>query len=152
MRKFIVLIILFLGVVVVITSFSELEQTVETLQKGNFWFILLAVLIQFCWFILVGITYRSLYRLLGMQESIFNLAQMAAAATFVNYVMPTAGVGGIAVFVNASKKRGEKVGHSTGKITWWLPCSYWSIKLRFWPCWRWESSYLSAAKTWAQAN
>lgn len=117
MRKFIVLIILFLGVVVVITSFSELEQTVETLQKGNIWYILLALLIQFCWFILVGITYRSLYHLLGMQESIFNLAQMAAAATFVNYVMPTAGVGGIAVFVNASKRGGDKAGHSTGKIT-----------------------------------
>lgn len=117
MRKFVVLIILFLGVVVVITSFSELEQTVETLQRGNIWYILLALLIQVCWFFLVGIIYRSLYRLLGMQESVFHLTQMAAAATFVNYVMPTAGVGGIAVFVNAAKRGGEKDGHSTGKIT-----------------------------------
>lgn len=117
MRKILVLLILFLGVVLVIVSFGELEQTVETLKKGNLWYILLALLIQIGWFILVGITYRSLYNLLGMQESIFNLAQMAAAATFVNYVMPTAGVGGIAVFVNAAKKGGNRDGHSTGKIT-----------------------------------
>ena len=117
MRKFLVLLILFLGVVFVIFSFSELEQTIETLQKGNLWFILLALLIQIGWFFLVGITYRSLYNLLGMQESIFNLARMSAAATFVNYVMPTAGVGGIAVFVNSAKKAGKGGKHSTGKIT-----------------------------------
>ena len=113
MRKFLVLLILFLGVIFVIFSFSELENTVTTLQQGNLWYILLAFLIQIGWFFLVGITYRSLYRLLGMHESILNLTKVAAAATFVNVVMPTAGVGGIAIFVNAAKKSG----HSTGKVT-----------------------------------
>jgi hypothetical protein len=61
----------------------------------------------------VGITYRSLYRLLGMQESILNLTQVAAAATFVNVVMPTAGVGGIAIFAEAAKKDG----HPAGRVT-----------------------------------
>jgi len=97
----------------VIFSFSELERTIATLQQGNLWFILLAFLIQIGWFVLVGITYRSLYRLLGMSESIPNLTKVAAAATFVNVVMPTAGVGGIAIFVNAAKKDG----HPTGKVT-----------------------------------
>jgi len=113
MRKFLVLLVLFLGVVFVIFSFSELEQTIATLQQGNLWYILLAFLIQVGWFFLVGITYRSLYRLLGMSESILNLTKVAAAATFVNVVMPTAGVGGIAIFVNAAKKDG----HPTGKVT-----------------------------------
>ena len=113
MRKFLVLLVLFLGVVFVIFSFSELEHTVATLQQGNLWYILLAFLIQIGWFFLVGITYRSIYRLLGMTESILNLTRVAAAATFVNVVMPTAGVGGIAIFVNAAKKDG----HPTGKVT-----------------------------------
>ena len=113
MRKFLVLLILFLGVVFVILSFSELEHTLATLQQGNLWYILLALLIEIGWFFLVGITYRSIYRLLGMRESIINLTKVAAAATFVNVVMPTAGVGGIAIFVNAAKKDG----HSTGKVT-----------------------------------
>ncbi len=113
MRKFLVLLILFLGVVFVIFSFSELEHTIATLQQGNLWYILLAFLIQIGWFFLVGITYRSLYRLLEMNESILNLTKVAAAATFVNVIMPTAGVGGIAIFVNAAKKDG----HPTGKVT-----------------------------------
>ena len=113
MRKFIVLLILFLGAVFVILSFSELERTVQTLKQGNLWFILLAFLIQIGWFFLVGITYRSLYRLLGMCESIPNLTKVAAAAIFVNVVMPTAGVGGIAIFVNSARKEG----HSTGRVT-----------------------------------
>ena len=113
MRKFLVVLVLFLGVVLVIFSFSELEHTVATLQQGNLWYILLAFLIQIGWFFLVGITYRSIYRLLGMTESILNLTRVAAAATFVNVIMPTAGVGGIAIFVNAAKKDG----HPAGKVT-----------------------------------
>jgi len=113
MRKFLVVLVLFLGVVFVIFSFSELEHTLATLQQGRLSYLLLAFLIQIGWFFLVGITYRSLYRLLGMKESIMNLTKVAAAATFVNVVMPTAGVGGIAIFVNAAKKDG----HPTGKVT-----------------------------------
>jgi uncharacterized protein (TIRG00374 family) len=113
MRKFLVVLVLFLGVAFVILSFSELEHTVETLQRGNLWYLLLALLIQVGWFFLVGITYRSIYRLLGMHESILNLTQVAAAANFVNVIMPTVGVGGVAVFVNAA----PKVKQTTGKIT-----------------------------------
>ena len=113
MRKFIVLLVLFLGVVFVITSFSELEHTLATLEKGNIWFLLLALSIEAGWFFLVGITYNSIYRLLGMQASFRDLTLVAAAATFVNVVMPTAGLGGIAIFVNAAKKQG----HPTGKVT-----------------------------------
>jgi uncharacterized protein (TIRG00374 family) len=113
MRKFLVLLVLFLGAAIVILSFSELENTIATLQRGNLWYILLALTIQIGWFFLVGITYRSLYNLLGMRESILNLTKVAAAATFINVVMPTVGVGGIAIFVNSAKKDG----HPTGKVT-----------------------------------
>lgn len=113
MRKFLVVLVLFLGVAFVIISFSELEQTVETLRHGNLWYLLLALLIQVGWFFLVGITYRSLYGLLGMRESVLNLTLVAAAATFVNVVMPAAGVSGIALFVNAANRNG----HPGGKVT-----------------------------------
>jgi hypothetical protein len=113
MRKFLIALVLFLGAAFVMLSFSELEQTVETLRRGNFWYLLLALLIQIGWFFLVGITYRSIYHLLEMKDSILNLTQVAAAATFVNVVMPAAGVGGVAIFVNAARK----VGHPTGKVT-----------------------------------
>ena len=47
-------------------SFGELESILKTLQQGNFWFILLALLIQLGWFLVTGLTYLSLYRLLGL--------------------------------------------------------------------------------------
>jgi uncharacterized protein (TIRG00374 family) len=113
MRKFFVLLILFLGVMVVIFSFSELEHTLETLRSGDIRYLMLALAVQIGWFFLVGITYRSLYRLLGMQDSILNLTLLAAASTFVNVVMPTAGVSGIAVFINTARKQKQP----TGKVT-----------------------------------
>lgn len=113
MQKIFVLLILFFGVMVVVFSFSELENTLDTLRRGDFWYLILALGIQLGWFFLVGITYRSIYRLLGMRDSILNLTLLAAAATFVNTVMPTAGVSGIAVFINVARKRGQP----SGKVT-----------------------------------
>lgn len=113
MQKFLVVFILFLGVVLVMLSIGQLENTLETLRNGKLWYLLLAVAIQAGWFLLVGITYRSIYKLLGMDASLLNLTLLSAAANFVNVVMPTAGVGGMAVFVNAARRHGQ----ASGKVT-----------------------------------
>jgi len=60
MRKFFVVLILFLGVMVVVFSFSELENTLETLRSGDIRYLLLALAVQIGWFFLVGITFRSI--------------------------------------------------------------------------------------------
>jgi uncharacterized protein (TIRG00374 family) len=113
MRKIVFIIVLFLGAAFIYLSFSELESVVETLQRGNFWFILLAVLVQLAWFLVAGLNYQSLYTLLGMQESVRKLALLYASANFVNTVAPSAGVGGMAVFIGAASQDG----HSVGKVT-----------------------------------
>jgi uncharacterized protein (TIRG00374 family) len=56
MRKFILVLALFLGVAFVILSFSELQTIVQTLQRANFWFVLIALGIQAVWFFLNIIT------------------------------------------------------------------------------------------------
>jgi hypothetical protein len=113
MRKIVFIIVLFLGAAFIYLSFSELESVVETLQRGNFWLILLAVLVQLAWFLVAGLNYQSLYTLLGMQESVRKLALLYASANFVNTVAPSAGVGGMAVFIGAASRDG----HSVGKVT-----------------------------------
>jgi len=55
-----------------------------------------------------------------MRESILNLTLMAAAATFVNVVMPVAGVSGIAVFINVARKRKQPSGKVTLAATLFL--------------------------------
>jgi glycosyltransferase 2 family protein len=113
MRKLIFIVVLFLGAALIYISLSEIESVVETLQKGNFWFILLAILIQCAWFVVAGLNYQSLYHLLGMRETVYKLLLLSASANFVNTVAPSAGVGGMAVFISAAARDG----HSPGKVT-----------------------------------
>lgn len=113
MNKFIFVVILFLGVALVILSFGELETILRTLKSGNHWYLLLAFIIQMAWFLVVGQMYQSIYRLLGMDDSALNLSVVAAAAAFVNVVMPTGGMGGIALFAAEARRRG----HPSGKAT-----------------------------------
>ncbi len=113
MRKFIVVLILFLGIAFVILSFSELEQIVNTLQHGNLWFLGLALVIELGWFLILGLTFQSIYYLLGMREDMRRLALIATAANFINVIAPSAGVGGVALFISDAKRND----HPPGKVT-----------------------------------
>jgi uncharacterized protein (TIRG00374 family) len=113
MRKFILIIVLFLGAAFVYLSFGELQVILKTLRQGNFWFVLIALLIQFGGFALAGLIFRSLYNLLGIDETLYKLSLLAAAANFVNIVAPSAGMGGMAVYISNARRRG----FSQGKIT-----------------------------------
>ena len=113
MRKFLLIAVLFLGAAFVYLSFGEIETILQTLQKGNAWFVLLAVLIQCCWFLVAGMIFKSLYELLGLNNSVRELSTMFAAANFVNIVAPSAGVGGMAVFIGNATRNNQ----SSGKVT-----------------------------------
>ena len=113
MKKFFVMIIIFLGIAVIVISFSELKTIIKTLQHAHLEFFILAILIQLIWFAATGRMYQSIYHLLGMDESILTLSRIATAANFINVVAPTAGVGGIALFASEARRRG----HPAGKVT-----------------------------------
>ena len=113
MRKFLFILIVFLGAAFVFLSFGELESILETLQQGNIWFILLAILIQVAWFFTMGLIYQSLYHVLDMQESMYRLALLSASATFVNIVAPTIGMSGMAFFISHAARNGRSVGKVT---------------------------------------
>jgi uncharacterized protein (TIRG00374 family) len=113
MRKFIFSLILFLGAAFVYLSFSELESILHTLRQGNFWFILLALLVQVAWFLVAGLIYQALYRALGMNDTVYRFSLLAASATFVNIVTPSAGVGGVAVFISDARRNRQSVGKVT---------------------------------------
>jgi uncharacterized protein (TIRG00374 family) len=113
MRKFILIIVLFLGAAFVYLSFGELQVILRTLQQGNFWLVLIALLIQFGGLVLTGLIFRSLYNLLGIDETLVRLSMLAAAANFVNIVAPSAGMGGMAVYISNARRRGL----AQGKIT-----------------------------------
>jgi uncharacterized protein (TIRG00374 family) len=110
MRKFILLLILFLAVLFVFLSFSELQSIAETLQKSNWIFLTFAVLFQCLWLYNAATTYGSLYRLVELEETKRQLFLMTTAANFVNVIAPSAGIGGMAVFLDVARRRGQPTG------------------------------------------
>ncbi len=113
MRKFIFILVIFLGAAFVYLSFGEIETILTTLQKGNVWFVLLAIFIQCVWFLVSGLTYLSLYRVLGMDGAIYEFSLMSAAANFINVVAPSAGMGGMAVFISNATRNNQSPGKAT---------------------------------------
>jgi uncharacterized protein (TIRG00374 family) len=111
MKKFFVMIIVFLGIAVIVISFSELKTIIKTLQHAHLEYFVLAVL--FIWFATTGRMYQSIYHLLGMDESVLTLSRISTAANFINVVAPTAGAGGIALFASEARRRE----HPAGKVT-----------------------------------
>jgi uncharacterized protein (TIRG00374 family) len=113
MRKLVFIIVLFLGATIVYLSFGELGSILQTLRQGTMRYIVLATVIQLLWFLTAGLSYQSLYKLLGLNEKLSKLIMLNASANFVNTVAPTGGAGGMAVFISAANKDG----HPVGKVT-----------------------------------
>jgi len=113
MRKFIFILIIFLSAAFLYLSFGELESILETLQRGNLWFMLLAFILQFGWFIILGLTYLALYRILGLDGTVYKFSLMAVAANFVNTIAPSAGMGGTAVFISQAYRDDQSPGKAT---------------------------------------
>ena len=113
MRKILIVVLLFLGIMLVIFRFSELEDVVRTLQRADGWFVAVALLSQAGWFLVLGWMFQSIYAALGLHESKERLTQLAAAGCFVGIVAPSAGFGGLAIFLADGRRRG----HASGKVT-----------------------------------
>lgn len=113
MRKFFFILFIFLGAAFVYLSFGEIGSIVDTLKRGNLWLILLALLIQCGWFILAGSMIHALYRVVGLDETLKKMSLLFAAGTFISTIMPSAGMGAVAVFLSEAKRSGQ----STGKVT-----------------------------------
>jgi hypothetical protein len=113
MRRFLLLAILFLAIVFIFLSFSELENIVLTLEKSNWIFLSFALLFECIWLYNVATTYSALYRLVEISESRSQLLLMSTAANFVNVIAPSAGLGGMAVFLDAARRREQPTGRVT---------------------------------------
>jgi len=113
MRKFIIILVLFLGAAFVYLSFGEIESIVETLRHGHIGFVLLALLIQIAWFFVSGLTYQSLYHLLGTEATLTKFTLLSVAANFVNTIAPSAGMSGMAVFISHAHRNRQSPGKAT---------------------------------------
>ncbi len=113
MRKLFSAVVLLLGVVFIVTRITEVETIVATLRSGDWRFLLLACLLLCAWLVNVAASYRTIYRLLGLDEPLRKLLVLSAAANSLNVIAPSAGMGGLAVFIASARQRG----YSSGRVT-----------------------------------
>jgi uncharacterized protein (TIRG00374 family) len=113
MRNFLFALIFFFGIVFIITRFAEVQSIVETLQKGDWRFLMLALGLEIVWLFCVAATFQKIFHAMGLEEKLKKLAVLVCAANFVNIIAPSAGVGGTAVFISELRQSGN----SSGRIT-----------------------------------
>jgi glycosyltransferase 2 family protein len=112
MRNFLLAVALVLGVYFVISNFSELKEIQRVLGRAEAGFLILALVLQGVQFLAVARGFQTVYQALGMHENLGRLFLLWSSALFVNTIAPTAGVGGMAMFVTDAGKRG----HSPAKV------------------------------------
>ena len=113
MRKLIFAVVLLLCIMFVIGQLAEVQAIADTLRQGDWRFILLGLIVETAWLVTVALSYRAIFQATGVDEKINKLILMSAAANFLNVVAPTAGMGGMAVFISGARQRG----YSSGRVT-----------------------------------
>jgi uncharacterized protein (TIRG00374 family) len=113
MRKFIVAVVLMIGVVYFIARMAELESIGRTMRQGELSYLSLAVFAELLWLIVLAANFWIIFRALGLKERIQTISVLATAAYFVNIVAPVLGGSGFMVFIAESRRRG----HSTARAT-----------------------------------
>ena len=113
MRKIFITFALVAGIIFIITQIQDFGSIIDTVKRSELRYLFLAIGVQGVWLINVAALYRAIYRVLGIDESLIQMMFTAAAANFVNVVTPTAGVGGMAVFISEARRKEYSSGRTT---------------------------------------
>jgi glycosyltransferase 2 family protein len=113
MRNFILALVLLLGVVFIIGKFGEVQAIAETLQRGDWRYLMLAFLVQCGWVVNLALSYRTIYRALDINESAIRLLPLATASNFLNIVAPSGGMSGMAILISEARRRDYSPGKAT---------------------------------------
>jgi hypothetical protein len=107
MRNFIIAVGLLLGVIFIISHSAEVEQIAVILQRGDWLFILLAVVLLLLWLLNMAGSYKTIFNLLDLDESYLRLLLLTVSANFINVVAPSGGIGGMAIFISDARHKGR---------------------------------------------
>lgn len=107
MRKFLIAVGLLFGVIFIAGHFSEVERIINTIQRGDWRYIVLALLLILLWLVNIAGSYKAVFQTVGIDEKLTRLTIMSAAATFINTVAPSAGIGGMAIFIAEARQKGK---------------------------------------------
>ena len=104
-RKAFVWIVVIMAVAFVIVSITEIEDILTAVRSGNIAFLLLAVALELVCLLNNAMNYRTLYHLVGLEESLRQIFLISTSSTFINMIAPSGGFGGMVVFMDSAKQR-----------------------------------------------
>ncbi|HEY46976.1 MAG: hypothetical protein AMJ88_02930 [Anaerolineae bacterium SM23_ 63] len=110
MRKIIYVLLILLTIYYVSTHYEELKQVLEVFGEGDGRWLWAAVGIQILWMVNIAAAFQACYAVMGVKVRLVRLVILTSAAIFVNVVVPTYGVGTVAVLVTDGYRRGRPAG------------------------------------------
>jgi glycosyltransferase 2 family protein len=118
-------IVLVLSIIFIIASIAEIETLIQTLQHGNWLFLILAVFIEGLWLVNLTAQYHSIYRAVGIEvETIKGLFPIILSANFVNIIAPSAGMSGITVILTRARNMKYSTARATVASTLFIETDY----------------------------
>ncbi|HEY43808.1 MAG TPA: flippase-like domain-containing protein [Anaerolineae bacterium] len=110
MRKLIFGLLLLLTFYYLSTHYEELKQVLEVFREGDGRWLWAAIGVQLLWTANIAAAFQACYDIMGIRERLARLVVLTSAAIFVNVVVPTYGVGTVAVLVTDGHQRGRPAG------------------------------------------
>lgn len=106
MRRVIFVIILFLGMLVLLTRFTAGTKLFFTLQEGIWWWVALAIMTEVVYLLNQGAFYNSLYFFFGVKTSFKHLFNLTLAYNFISVILPGGNLSGSALIVHDAMCQG----------------------------------------------
>lgn len=105
--RWIILTLTILFLWALVSRFTELEQLKQTLQQGQWGWILAAFLSQTLYFIVFTSSYQAAFNTLDIDIRTRDLLPVTLGSLFVNMVVPAGIAGGTALFAQELSRRGK---------------------------------------------
>lgn len=112
-RKLIAALALLLGALFLVDHFTQLESVFAIIRRGDWRFLVLAVLAESGWLLLTAATFWAVFHALGVDRRYFPLIRLAAATNFANVVAPAGGMSGLALIIADARRRNQSSAHAT---------------------------------------
>lgn len=109
MRKLFYSAILIFATYFAITHRSEINLILDVLEQGDWRWLLAAVGVQLIWLVNIAAALQSTYNLVGIRERLRHLVPLTTAATLVNVIAPSYGLGALAVLIADGRRRGKPI-------------------------------------------
>jgi hypothetical protein len=109
MRKLFYSAIVIFAIYFAFTHRSEIDLILDVLEQGDWRWLLAAVGIQLIWLVNIAAALQATYNLVGIRERLRHLVPLTTAATLVNVVAPSYGLGALAVLIADGRRREKPI-------------------------------------------